>query len=97
PAQLFFKAKESVVFGDAVRAGGRTGLDLTGTDGHRQIGNEGVLGFTGAMGDDRVVTVFGRHLDGPDGFGKASNLVYLNEDGVGDAAVDAVLKPGRIR
>src|SRR5262245_5027331 len=53
--QLFLDAQQLVVFGDAVGAGSRPGLDLAGGGGHGEVGYEGVLGFARAVRDDRAV------------------------------------------
>ena len=47
--QLLLDAEQLVVLGDAVGAACRAGLDLTGVQGHSQIGNGGVLGFPTAV------------------------------------------------
>ncbi len=41
------------------------------------------------MRDDGIVAGFAGQLDGVDGFGDAADLIELDEDGVGDAFVDA--------
>src|SRR5713226_1357295 len=91
-AKFFFDAKELIVFGNAVGAAGGAGFDLAGGGGDGEIGDEGVLGFAGAMGNDGVVAGFACQFDGVDGFGDAADLVQLDENGVGDAFVDAAGK-----
>ena len=54
-AELFLDAQKLIVFGDAVGAGGRAGLDLAGAHGDDEIGDEGVLGLAGAVRNDRRV------------------------------------------
>ena len=51
-AEFFFDAQELVVFGDAVGAAGGAGFDLAGAGGYGEIGDEGVFGFAGAVGND---------------------------------------------
>src|SRR5712692_3219375 len=91
-AEFFFDAKELIVFGNAVGAAGGAGLDLPGGSGDGEIGDEGVLGFAGAVRNDGVVAGFAGQLDSVDGFRDAANLVQLDENGVGDAFVDAAGK-----
>ena len=50
--ELLLDAQELVILGDALRAAGRSGLDLTGIERNRQIRNGGVLRFSGTMGRD---------------------------------------------
>ena len=88
-AEFLFDAEELVVFGDAVGAGGGAGLDLSGSGGDSEIGDEGVFGFAGAVGDHGIVAGLAGELDGLDRFGDRANLIELDEDGVGDAFVDA--------
>src|SRR5215469_14956397 len=54
--EFFLNAEELVVFGDAVGARGGTRFDLArgGSDG--KVGDEGVLGFAGAVRNDGFVT-----------------------------------------
>src|SRR3989338_7051895 len=47
--QVFFDAQQLVVFRHAVRARHRAGLDLHHVGGHREVGNEGILGLAGAV------------------------------------------------
>src|SRR6266849_10702749 len=91
-AEFLFDAEELVVFGDAIGAAGGASLDLAGGGGDGEVGDKGVLGFAGAMGNDGVVAGFACQFDGVDGFGDAADLVQLDENGVGDAFVDAAGK-----
>src|SRR5690606_36102549 len=50
--QLLFDAQQLVVLGHPVGAAQRTGLDLTGSSTHGQVGNGVVLGLAAAVGDD---------------------------------------------
>ena len=69
---------------DAVGAAGGAGLDLAGVQGHGEVGDGGVLGLAGAVGDDGGVARAVGHLDGVQGLGQGADLVDLDEDGVGD-------------
>ena len=57
--------------------------------GHGQVGDGGVLGFAGAMGDHGGVAGPVSGLDGLQGLGEGADLVDLDEDGVGHALFDA--------
>ena len=48
------------------------------------------------MGDDRFPSDFMSHLDGLDGFGKRTDLVKLNQDGVGRFFFDTPCNPAGI-
>ena len=93
---MFFDAKDLIVFGNAVGARSRAGFDLPGGGGHGEIGDERVLGFAGAMRNDRVVAGLARHFDGLDCFGDGADLIQLDENGVGDALLDAASKNLRV-
>ncbi len=91
-AEFFFDAEELVVFGDAVAAGGGAGFDLAAVGGDGDVGDGGVFGFAGAVGEDRGVAVAHGELDGFEGFGEGADLVDLHEDGVGGFGFDAFLE-----
>src|SRR3954447_7704498 len=63
-AEQLLDAEELIVFGDAVGAAQGTGLDLASIGSHRDVGNGGVFGLTGAMADDGGVGVFLGQFDG---------------------------------
>src|SRR5512146_344622 len=54
-AQLLLDPDELVVLRDTVGPAGRTGLDLSGIGGHRDIRDCRVLGLARAVADDRGV------------------------------------------
>ena len=60
----------------------RSGLDLAGVGGHGDIGDGGVLGFTGAVADHRGVAVFLGEFDGVERLGERTDLVHLDQDRV---------------
>ena len=70
-------------------AAGRTGLDLAGVGDQRNIGDGGVFGLTGAVGDHGGITGPVGHLDGVQGLGQGADLVDLDEDGVGNPLLEA--------
>src|SRR4029077_19822909 len=95
-AQLFLDAQKLVVLGDAVSAGGGSGLDLACAHGDDEIGQESVLGLAGAVRDNRSVTRLARHFDSFDGLAYATDLVQLDEDGVADAFRNAARENLRV-
>ena len=90
--QCLFNAQQLVVLGHAVGTTQGTGLDLTSTGRHRQIGNGGVLSLSGAVGNDSRVTGVLGHLDGIQGFTEAADLIELDQDGIANALVDPLLQ-----
>src|SRR5579859_1376839 len=74
-AEFFFNAKKLIVFGDAVRAGSGTGLNLARAGGDGEISDEGVFGFAAAVRNDGVVSGFTGELDGVNGFRNAADLI----------------------
>src|ERR1700732_1644698 len=95
-AEFLFNAQQLIVLGDAVGAAGGAGFDLASGGGDGEIGDEGILGFAGAVGNDGVVAGFAGQFDGVDGFGDAANLVQLDENGVGDAFLDTAGEARRV-
>ena len=61
--------------------------------GHRQVGDEGVFGFAGAVRHDVGVVGVGGHLHRLQRFGQRADLVHLDQNRIGDAFFDA-LAPG---
>src|ERR1700677_4020165 len=49
-AEVLLDPQELVVLGDALAAGGGAGLDLAGVGGDGEVGDEGVVGITRAVG-----------------------------------------------
>ena len=76
-----------------VRCGEAAGLDLAGVRRHREIGDRRVLGLAGAMADDRRVAGAVRDLHHLERLGERADLVELDQDRVGDAALDAADQP----
>ncbi len=81
----------------AVRARHRARLDLhrVGADG--DVGDRRVLGLARAVAHHRRVAGALRHLDGGEGLGQRPDLVDLDEDRVGDAALDSFVEDLRVR
>src|SRR5262249_24645879 len=80
-----------------VGAGGGAGLDLAGAGAYGEVGDEGVLGLAGAVADDGGIAQAATELDGFEGLGDGAALVDLNEDGVGDAALNSLLEAAGVR
>ena len=81
--------QQLIVFGNAVGAAERAGLDLAGVGGDGDVRNGGIFGFAGAMADDGGVTIFLSEFHGVQGFGQGTDLIHFDEDGVGGAGFDA--------
>ena len=92
--QFRLDLQEAIVFGDALAAAGRAGLDLPAAHRHGEIGHEGVFGFAGAMGDDVSPSRLAAELDRLNRLADGPNLIELDQHGVGgllgDAATDEV-------
>ncbi len=74
------------------RARRRAGLDLARVGRDREVGDERVLGLARAVRDDRGVAGVLRGADRVERLGERADLVDLDQDRVGDAAVDAALE-----
>src|SRR5581483_9094874 len=96
-AQLLLDPEQLVVLGDAVGACRRAGLDLPRAERDREVGDRGVLGLARAMRHHRAVTVLLRDLHGGDRLAQRPDLIHLDEDRVGDAAIDSHLQPLGVR
>jgi hypothetical protein len=90
-AEILFEAQELIVFGDAIRARQRSGFDLSGIGRNREIGNERILSFAGAMRDDRSAAVSLGQLDAIQRFRKRADLVDLDQDRIRDTEIDPLL------
>src|SRR6266702_173936 len=95
-AELFFDAQKLVVLGDSVGAAGRAGLDLTGAGGYREIGDECVFRLAGTVTDDAGVAVAATKFDGLECLRDGTDLVDLDQNGVGAFLFDALLQTLRI-
>jgi hypothetical protein len=89
PCPTPLRSPEPVVLGDPLAAAGRAGLDLPAAHGHGEVGQEGVLGFAGAVRDDVAPAGLLAHLDRLDGLGHRADLIELDEHGVGGLLLDA--------
>ncbi len=66
-AEHLLDAHQLVVFADTVGAAGGAGLDLAGAERDGEVGDGGVLGFTGAVLHHGGVVVALRELHGVNG------------------------------
>ena len=73
-----------IILGIPVRTAGRTCFDLSGSASYRQICDKGILGLAGSVGDHRAISRVLGHLHCIQGFREGSDLIYLDEDGIGD-------------
>src|ERR1700731_3181860 len=60
-SQLLFDPQKLIVLGDTVGAAGRSGLDLAGSRGDYQVGDECVFGLARAVRNDGRVARIGGH------------------------------------
>ena len=89
-AELLLDAQQLVVFGDAVAAAGRAGLDLPRRRADGQVRDRAVLGLAGAVRDDRGVAGVARHRDRVERLRHGADLIQLHEQRVADAFGDAL-------
>src|SRR5262245_54548152 len=94
--QLLLDAQELVVLRGALAARERPRLDLSRVDADREVGDEGVLGFTRPVRDHRAVASPLGQLDRLERLGERADLVDLDEHGVREALPDALLQDGGI-
>ena len=92
PRPVPLRCAELVVFGDAIRAAGRAGLDLAGIGRHGQVGDERVFRFAGAVRNHRSVVGVRGQPHRLQRFGQRADLVHLDENRVADALLDALLQ-----
>ena len=78
-AELFFDAKKLIVLGQTFRSAGGTGLDLSGAQSHRQIGNVRVFRFTRTVRSHHTPSGLLGHLDGVDRFRNGSDLIDFQQ------------------
>src|SRR6266511_2525579 len=76
-AELLRDAQQLIVLGHALTARRAARLDLPHACRHGQVGDERVLGLTGAMRDHRPVAVAARQLDALQRLGDRADLVTL--------------------
>jgi hypothetical protein len=88
-AQLFLDPDQLVVLREPVRAAERAGLDLPAVRCNRKIGNRRVFCLAGAVAHHGGVAVEMGEFDSVECFRQRADLVDLDEDRVGRAALQA--------
>lgn len=84
-AEEFFNTHQLIVFADTVGTRSRTGLDLTCTQSHCEVGDGSVFSFARAVRHHCSIFVSLSQLNSVDGFGEGTDLVNLDEDRVSHA------------
>jgi hypothetical protein len=74
-AQFSFDPQKLVVLGHAVGTSGSAGFDLSGVQGHCQIGDGGIFGFAGAVRGDCTPASAVAGFNGFNGLGERADLV----------------------
>src|SRR3990170_5730028 len=95
-AQFLLDADQLIIFRHAVGASERARLDLPAIGGDGEIGDGRVLGLAGAVRHHRGIARVLGHAHGVERLRQRSDLVHLDENGVGDALLDASLQPHHI-
>mgnify|MGYP006883761259 CR=1 FL=1 len=95
-AELLLNLEQAVVLGDTLATSRSTGLDLAGVLCHSQVGDGGVRGLAGTVGNHGGEAVLGGQLDGVEGLGDGADLVELDQQGVGGAELDALSQTCRV-
>ena len=91
-AQLFFNAKQAVVFSYAFTSVRSTGFNLVRIQSDCQVGNGGIFRFAGTVGNDGSKAGVMSHLNGVERFRKGPDLVEFNKDRVSAALSNALGK-----
>lgn len=81
--QLLLDSQELVVLSQSLGSVWSTGLDLTRSQTNRQVSNEGVFGLTRSVGNHHTPVGGVGVLSSLDGLGQRTNLVNLQQQGVG--------------
>ena len=95
-AELLLDLEQAVVLGNTLATSRSTGLDLAGVLCHSQVGDGGVRGLAGTVGNHGGEAVLGGQLDGVEGLGDGTDLVQLDQQGVGGAELDALSQTCRV-
>src|SRR5574343_736614 len=86
--ELFLDTQQLVVLSDTLGTRERASLDLQRIGRHGDIGDGGVFGFAGTMGNDGSVTRTLGGFDRLERFGQGTDLVDLDQDGVGHTTLN---------
>src|SRR4030095_15223560 len=95
-AKLLFNPQQLVVLGHTIAATRGTGLDLTGRRPDGEIGDRGVLGLPGTVGNDCSVPRSARYCDRVQRFRNGADLIELHKQRIADVIGDASLQDLRI-
>ena len=87
---MLFNAQKLIVLGDAFTAAGGAGLDLTGIERHRQVGDGSVLCLAGTVGYNGGIPGLMSHIDGLHGLRNRADLVEFDENGIAAFFFDAL-------
>ncbi|ANB13625.1 hypothetical protein AWJ20_1924 [Sugiyamaella lignohabitans] len=89
-AKSLLDTEDLVQLGQTLGTGGSTGLDLSGSDTNRQVGNEGVLGLTRSVGNHDTPLGGVRVLGSLDRLGQGTDLVDLEEKSVSSLGLNGL-------
>jgi len=89
--QFLLDAHQLIVLFDALSPAGCPGFQMTGTQGHRHIRDEGIHGFTTAVGYKCSPSVFVTQRYGIERLAQHANLIELNERCTGKVFTDTAL------
>src|ERR1700722_11888669 len=81
--KLCFNPQELVVLGDSIRPTGAAGLDLPAVGRDGDVGDCGVLGFTGPVTEYTRPAGTMSHRDSRERLGQGADLVDLDQDAIG--------------
>src|SRR6202035_2303269 len=91
-AQFLLDPQQLIVLGGAIGARQRAGFDLAAIGGDRKVGDGGILGLAGTVRHDGGIAGLVGHLDRGERLRQRTDLVDLEQDGIGTAVFDAVGK-----
>jgi len=72
------------------------GFDLPAVEGHHQVGNDWIFGFSRTFRYLNAVVIAIGELGGIQSFRKGPDLVYFKEHGIGGTHIDALPQPFNI-
>src|SRR4029077_11701458 len=95
-SELLLDPDQLIVFGQPVGSRQRSGLDLAAIGCDREIGDRFKLGFSRAVRKYSAPARPRGGLDRLEGLGQGADVVDLDEQRIGDAALDPIAQPARI-
>src|SRR5215510_6382310 len=96
-SQLFLNSQKLVVFGNAIGARSRSGLDLSCTSRDCQIGDERVFGLSRTMRNHARIVVAPRKVNRIQGFTHGADLVDLDQNRIRSLLFNALSQARGIR